>query len=101
MVGRGRKRTHTLIIKSRMKFPVLWSGLCCNTVKCSKILAHIKLLYNPRVNKVFSSLTSLHKDKQTGGGYQVPEPEARVGEFRSTCEKSQDPSYFLHFLFSL
>ena len=52
-----------------MKFPVLWSGLCCCTVKCSKILAHIKLLYNPRVNKVFTSLhnprvnkvfTSLH-----------------------------------------
>ena len=36
-----------------MKFPVLWSGLYCYTVKCSKILAHIKLLYNPRVNKVF------------------------------------------------
>ena len=27
-------------------------------MKCSEILAHIKLLYNPRVNKVF---TSLHK----------------------------------------
>ena len=39
-----------------MKFPVLWSGLCCYTVKCSEILAHIKLLYNPRVNKVFTSL---------------------------------------------
>ena len=44
-----------------MKFPVLWSGLCCCTVKFSEILAHIKLLYNPRVNKVFTShLTSLH-----------------------------------------
>ena len=40
-----------------MKFPVLWSGLGCYTVKCSEILAHIELLYNPRVNKV---LTSLH-----------------------------------------
>ena len=40
-----------------MKFPVLWSGLCCYTEvwggKCSEILATIKLLYNPRVNKVF------------------------------------------------
>ena len=43
-----------------MKFPVLWSGLCCCTVKCSEILAHIEVLYNPRVNKVFTSLTSLH-----------------------------------------
>ena len=43
-----------------MKFPVLWSGLCCYTEgwggKCSEILATIKLLYNPRVNKVFTSL---------------------------------------------
>ena len=38
-----------------MKFLVLWSGLCCYTVKCSEILAHIKLLYNERVNKVFTS----------------------------------------------
>ena len=41
-----------------MKFPVLWSGLCCYTEgwggKCSEILATIKLLYNPRVNKVFT-----------------------------------------------
>ena len=42
-----------------MKFPVLWSGLGCYTVKCSEILAHIELLYNPRVNKVFThSLTA-------------------------------------------
>ena len=38
-----------------MKVPV--SGLCCYTDgwggKCSEILAMIKLLYNPRVNKVF------------------------------------------------
>ena len=49
-----------------MKFPVLWSGLCCCTVKCSEILAHIKLLYNPRVNKVFTSLhfTSLKIEKK-------------------------------------
>ena len=43
-----------------MKFPVLWSGFCCYTEgwggKCSEILATIKLLYNPRVNKVFTSL---------------------------------------------
>ena len=37
-----------------MRFPVLWSGLCCYSVKCSEILAHIKLLYNRRVNKVFT-----------------------------------------------
>ena len=44
-----------------IKFPVFWSGLCCCTVKCSEILAHIELLYNPRVNKVFTShFTSLH-----------------------------------------
>ena len=48
-----------------MKFPVLWSGLCCYTEgwsgKCSEILATIKLLYNPRVNKVLThSLT--HKE---------------------------------------
>ena len=40
-----------------MKFPVLWSGLCCYTEgwggKCSEILATIKLLYNARLNKVF------------------------------------------------
>ena len=43
-----------------MKFPVLWSGLCCQSEgwggKCSEILATIKLLYNPRVNIVFTSL---------------------------------------------
>ena len=43
-----------------MKFPVSWPGLCCYTEgwggKCSEILATIKLLYNPRVNKVFTSL---------------------------------------------
>ena len=32
-----------------MKFPVLWSG--------SEILAMIKLLYNPRVNKVLTLFT--------------------------------------------
>ena len=48
-----------------MKFPVLWSGLCCYTEgwggKCSEILATIKLLYNPRVNKVF---THSHSQKR-------------------------------------
>ena len=39
-----------------MKFPVLWSGLCCCAVKCSEISAYIKLLYDTRVNKVFTSL---------------------------------------------
>ena len=38
---------------------MLWSGLCCYTEgwggKCSEILATIKLLYNPRVNKVFTN----------------------------------------------
>ena len=36
--------------------------LGCYTVKCLEILAHIELLYNLRVNKVFTSLhfTSLH-----------------------------------------
>ena len=52
-----------------MKFPVLWSGLCCYTEgwggKCSEILATIKLLYNPRVNKVFThSLTRPLKTDQ-------------------------------------
>ena len=46
-----------------MKFLVLWSGLCCYTEgwggKCSEILATIKLLYNPRVNKVFTSLFTI------------------------------------------
>ena len=41
-----------------MKFPVLWSGLCCSSEgwggKCSEILATITLLYNPRVNIVFT-----------------------------------------------
>ena len=40
-------------------FPVLWSGLCCYTEgwaeKCSEVLATINLLYNLRVNKVFTS----------------------------------------------
>ena len=44
-------------------FPVLWSGLCCYTEgwggKCSEILATIKLLYNPRVSKVFTHLNSI------------------------------------------
>ena len=39
-------------------FSPVWSGLCCYTEgwggKCSEILATIKLLYNPRVNKVFT-----------------------------------------------
>ena len=44
----------------------LWSGLCCHTEgwggKCTEILATIKLLYNPRVNKVFTqSLKCKHK----------------------------------------
>ena len=47
-----------------MKFPLLWSGLCCYTEgwggKCSEILATIKLNYNPRVNKVFTSLHVQH-----------------------------------------
>ena len=46
-----------------MKFLVLWSGLCCYTEglgeKCLEILAMIKLLYNPRVNKVFTHFHSL------------------------------------------
>ena len=43
-----------------MKFPVLWSSLCCSSEvwggKCSEIhvLATIKLLYNPKVNIVFT-----------------------------------------------
>ena len=41
-----------------MKFPVLWSGLCCWSEgwggKFSEILATIKLLHNTRVNKVYS-----------------------------------------------
>ena len=53
-----------------MKFPVLWSGLCCYTEgldgKCSEILATIKLLYNPRVHKVFTSLhRAVASDRQT------------------------------------
>ena len=46
-----------------MKFPVLWSGLGCYTVKFSEILAHMELLYNPRVNKVFTSLHTLDLQK--------------------------------------
>ena len=50
-----------------MKFPVLLSGLGCHTVKCSEILAHIELLYNPRVNKVFIlHFTLLHTSKFRG-----------------------------------
>ena len=50
-----------------MKFLMLWSGLCCHTVKCSQILVTMKLLYNPWVNKVFTSLHlnashSFHED---------------------------------------
>ena len=45
-----------------MKFPVLWYGLCCFTEgwygKCSEILARMKLLYNPRVNKIFTHSVS-------------------------------------------
>ena len=56
-----------------MKFPVLRSGLCCYTEgwggKCSEILATIKLLYNPRVNKVFTALfTSLHERNKYSSG---------------------------------
>ena len=46
-----------------MKFPVLWSGLSCYTVKSSEILAHIELLYNPRVNKVFTHSHTSNKKK--------------------------------------
>ena len=36
---------------------VVWPLLCLRVGgKCSEILATIKLLYNPRVNKVFTSL---------------------------------------------
>ena len=45
-----------------MKFLVLWPGLCWCTEgwggKCWEILATVKLLYNPRVNIVFTSLAS-------------------------------------------
>ena len=44
---------------------MLWSGLGCYTVKCSEILAHIELLYNPRVNNVFTihySLFTIHAE---------------------------------------
>ena len=55
-----------------MKFPVLWSGLCCYTKgwggKCSEILATIKLLYNPRVNKVFTFTFTARE----GGGEALP-----------------------------
>ena len=48
---------------------MLWSGLCCYTEgwggKCSEILAMIKLLYNPRVNKVFTSLHFAYNNKST------------------------------------
>ena len=47
---------------------MLWSGLCCYTEgwggKCSEILATIKLLYNPRVNKY-----SLHKKVRSDLNY--------------------------------
>ena len=61
MVSRGCKRTHTLIVKSRA-----WSSRCCGLAfvallwhwgwvgKYSKMLATIKLLHNPRANKVFT-----------------------------------------------
>ena len=46
-----------------MKFPVWWSGLCCSSEgwggKCSELLAAIKLLYNPRVNIVFTNSLTL------------------------------------------
>ena len=32
-------------------------------LKCSEILAHVKLLYNPRVNKVFTSLHTSEKKR--------------------------------------
>ena len=53
-----------------MKFPVLWPGLCCYTEagwggKCSEILATIKLLYNPRVNKVFTVFTHVLAEETT------------------------------------
>ena len=58
-----RKRTHTLIVKSRA-----WISRCCGlalavVLLCSEILAHIKLLYNPRVDKVFTSLHTLQRPK--------------------------------------
>ena len=41
---------------------MLWSDLCCNTEKSLEILAYIELLYNLRVNKVFThSYSSLQR----------------------------------------
>ena len=50
------KEPHAYRKELGMKFPVLWSGLCFSSEgwKCSEILATIKLLYNPRVNIVFT-----------------------------------------------
>ena len=49
-----------------MKFPVLWSGLGCCSVKCSEILAHIELSKkNPRVNKVTYPILS-YEDANVG-----------------------------------
>ena len=42
-----------------MKFSGCGLVLVVCTVKCSEILAHIELPKNPRVNKVFYSITDL------------------------------------------
>ena len=58
----GDVRAHAYSKEQGMKFPLFCSGLCGYTEgwggKCSEILATVELLYNPRVNKVFTH--SLH-----------------------------------------
>ena len=72
MGSRGCKRTHMLIEKGRA-----FSSRCCGLAfvvidtegqsgKCSEIFATIMLLYNPRVNKVFTSLIFKAKRMKVG-----------------------------------
>ena len=67
-----------------MKSPVLWSGLGCYPVKCSEKLSHIELLYNPRVNKVF---TSLHSENLHYFGVYTAAMGLHIFEFIRTPSK--------------
>ena len=103
MVSRGRKRTHTLIVKSRA-----WSSQCCGlalVVKCSEILAHIELPFNRRVNKVFT-----HSLTHSGWLEMIEECGIMTKEFVHTIRKrfheveatGIETVYLLHvFLFSM
>ena len=87
-----------------MKFPVLWSGVCRYTEgwggKGLEILATIKLLYNPRVNEVFTllhftcELRPVNCDLSPATCHLQKKPAARDKHFTSDLQTRADTQKF-------